>query len=298
ERLADADNELHRLGRLNHAHQARKHAEHAAFGAAGHETRRRRLRIPAAIAGAIGQGQHRGLSFKAENAGVDVGYAAEHAGVVDQVARWEIVGAVHDQIVAAEDLERVLAGELGFVADDLDAGADGLQAFARAIQLGPADVGGGLDHLPLEVGEIHYIKIHDADGADAGGREIKSDRSAEASGADGEHFGGLELALALDAYLRNDEVAAVAQDLLVAEFSAAGRSNRGRHEKCLHRRHCGAVRSEQGLSGEGNYRQAGLNIGTRGSRRRCWGRWKACRKRSQAFVRFQYSEYLHRCGIR
>ena len=51
QRLADAEDQLHRLGRLNRADDAGQHAEHAALGAARHEAWRRRLGIQAAVAG-------------------------------------------------------------------------------------------------------------------------------------------------------------------------------------------------------------------------------------------------------
>ena len=93
--------QLDRLGRLDHADDARQHAEHAAFGAARHEAGRRRLGIQAAIARAVLRREHRRLSFEPEDAAVRVRLAEQHARVVHEIARREIVGAVEDDVVAA-----------------------------------------------------------------------------------------------------------------------------------------------------------------------------------------------------
>ena len=50
QRLTDAEDQLDRLGRLDRADHARQDAEHAAFRAARHLPRRRRLRVEAAVA--------------------------------------------------------------------------------------------------------------------------------------------------------------------------------------------------------------------------------------------------------
>src|SRR5580658_1335338 len=99
ERFTDADDELQRLGRLNRADDSGKHAEHAAFGARGDEARRRRLWIQAAIAGAIGITEDGYLAFEAENGAVNIGFSEEDARVVNEIARGEIIGAVHDEVV-------------------------------------------------------------------------------------------------------------------------------------------------------------------------------------------------------
>ena len=73
----------------------------------GHQPGRRRLGIQAAVARAAGRREHRRLAFEAEDAAVDVRLPQQHAGVVDEVARGEVVGAVEDDVVVAEDVERV-----------------------------------------------------------------------------------------------------------------------------------------------------------------------------------------------
>ena len=107
QRLADAEDQLDDLGRLDDADEAGQNAEHATLRAGGNEPGRRRLRVEAAIARAFLGGEDAGLSFEAEDGAVGVGLADQDAGVVDEVARLEVVGAVGDDVVVLEDLERV-----------------------------------------------------------------------------------------------------------------------------------------------------------------------------------------------
>ena len=193
ERLALAEDELDDLSGLNDADQAGKNAQHAALGATGDQARRRRLGIEAAIAGAVFGGEDAGLALKPENRPVDVGLAQQHAGVVDQIAGGEVVGAVGDDVVVLEDLEGVGAGEHGLVLDDVESGIEGGELFFGGVELFAADVLGGVDDLALEVAGVDDVEIDQAEGADAGGGQIKSQRRAQAAGADAEHARGFEL---------------------------------------------------------------------------------------------------------
>ena len=77
--------------------------------------------------------------------------------------------------------------------------------------------------LPLQVGEIDDVEIDEAEFADAGRGEIQAERRAESAGADQQHLGVLELELTFHADFRHDQVAAVAQDLFVAETRRGAR---------------------------------------------------------------------------
>ncbi len=102
QRIALPQNQLDGLGRLDHADQAGQNAEHSTFGARRHQTGRWRLGIETAIAGAVFGREHAGLAFKTKNRAVNIGLAGEHAGVVDQVAGGEIVGAIGDDVELAK----------------------------------------------------------------------------------------------------------------------------------------------------------------------------------------------------
>ena len=52
------------------------------------------------------------------------------------------------------------------------------------VDFGHADVGRGVDHLPLQVRQRDHVVIDDAECADAGSGEIKQHRRAKTAGAD------------------------------------------------------------------------------------------------------------------
>ena len=70
--------------------------------------------------------------------------------------------------------------------------------------------------LPLQVGEIDHIKIHQPDPADAGGGEVHADRRPQAARADAQNAGALEFLLTGHPDLGKDQVAGVAANFVVA----------------------------------------------------------------------------------
>src|SRR5207302_308358 len=82
--------------RLQRADDAGEDAEHAALGAARGELRRRRLREQAAIARSGTRLEHGRLTLEAIDRAVHEWDAVPDRGVVDQVTRGEVVGAVGD----------------------------------------------------------------------------------------------------------------------------------------------------------------------------------------------------------
>ena len=140
QRFPGSQDEFDRLGRLNDADQARQNSQHAPLGAVGDKVGRRRLGIEAAIAGPVRREKDGRLAVEPEDRAINVGFAQEHAGVVDQVAGGKVVGAVDDHVVAGEQVESVRAVDRVFVADDLQLGVDRLELFLGARDLGPADV--------------------------------------------------------------------------------------------------------------------------------------------------------------
>jgi hypothetical protein len=229
QRLAGADDELQRLGGLDGAHDAGQHAEHAAFGAARDEARRRRFRIEAAIARAVLRREDRDLAVEPEDAAVHVRPAGKDARVVDEIARREVVGTVHDHVVIAEDFERVRRVQHRLVADHANVRVQAAQPVGRGAQLGPAHVVRAVEDLPLEVAEVHGIEVDETERADAGGGQIERRGGSQPTGADAEHARGLESPLPVDADFRHDQVAAVAANFVVRQLGQrAGRRVHGR----------------------------------------------------------------------
>src|SRR5206468_8093955 len=77
QRLADAKQHLDGLGRLHHSDHAWEHAQDAGLASGGHEARRRRSRIEAAVAGALSGREDRGHALELEDRAVDVGLARD-----------------------------------------------------------------------------------------------------------------------------------------------------------------------------------------------------------------------------
>ena len=213
ERLALAQNELDDLSGLDDADQAGKNAQHAALGTIGHQARRGRLGIEAAVAGPLARGKDAGLALKPENRPVDVGLAREDAGIVDQVARGEVVSAVGYDVIVLEDFEGVLAPEHGFVLDHVERGIEGEEFFLGGVELTAANVPGGVDDLPLQVACVDHVEIHQPKRPDAGRGKIQRKRRAETASSHAEDASGLQPLLALHAYLGQDEVARVAGEI-------------------------------------------------------------------------------------
>ena len=230
QRLALADDELQSFRGLDRAHDSGQHAQHAAFGAGRNQSRRGRFGIQAAVARAAGSAENRDLALEAEDRAVNVGLAEQHAGIVHQIARGEIVRAVDDDVVVLEKIERVLAGQARFVRVDLNFRIQIAQMVGGRFDFGTAHVAGAEQHLALQVREIHGIEIHEADAAHARRGQIKAERRAESSGADAQHLGLLELELPLHAHFRHDQMAAVAQDLFFGKRRCRLSSLRRRRE--------------------------------------------------------------------
>ena len=214
--VADAEDQLDDLGGLQQAHRAGQHAEHAVGAAGGRELGRRGLAEQAAVAGAVVGLEHRQLAVEAEDRGGHDGDLQAHGGVVEQVARGEVVDAVDDHVVALDDLHDVGGVQAHRVLDDLDVGVERVDRLLGGVDLGDADALGGVDHLALEVGEVDDVVVDDAERADAGGGEVERGRRAEAAGAEQQHLRVEQLLLALGADLGDQQVARVAVALLGA----------------------------------------------------------------------------------
>ena len=107
-----------------------------------------------------------------------------------------------------------------------------LERFVGGERLGAADVVVLVEDLALEVGDIHGVEVHDADGSHACEREVYGDRRAEPAGAHDEDFGRQQFALPNAADLGHDYVPAVALHLI-------GRERVERLGRRLRLRHCG-----------------------------------------------------------
>ena len=123
-------------------------------------------------------------------------------------------------------------------------------AVAGAVDLAPADVGVRVHDLPLQVGDVDDVVVHDPDGAHAGRGQVQQRGAAETAGADDEHPGRLEPALRERAEPRQDEVARVPLRLGRGELRGGldeRRERHGRHPPSMPPRPGGARTGAIGL---------------------------------------------------
>ena len=236
QRLADAGDQLDRLGAHHRRDRGAQDAQHAALGAGRHHARRRRLGVEVAVVEAEPVGgvlpEHRHLPLEAVDRTPHVRLARQYRGVVDQVAGGEVVGAVQDQVVLLEQVDRVVRLQPDLVQPHLDQRVDLPDGVTRALGLGPADVGLPMDDLALQVRFVDDVELDDPDGPNAGRGEVQQRRRSQPACADDQHAGVLQPLLTVQAQVGDDQVAAVARDLFARQL---GRRLYQRRQRCRHR---------------------------------------------------------------
>jgi len=208
ERLACTGDDLEGLGRLQRTEHAGQHAQHSRLGAVGdHGVRGLREYTPVART-PPGHIRHH-LALETVDCRRYQRPLEDHAGVVDEVARCEPVGAIQHQVVVAEYLAHVGRLEFECVRDDANFRIETREPLAPGLGLRSAPRGRVEQHLTLQVGQIDAIAVEQAERAAAGGCQIQRRRRAEASGADDEYARRLELLLSGGADLREHKVTRV-----------------------------------------------------------------------------------------
>jgi hypothetical protein len=147
-----------------------------------------RLGVEIPVVGPIFVVEDRRLSLEAEDRAVDIGLARQHTGIVHQVTGGEVIGAIHNHVIVGKQLQCVVGLQGGVVNIHLTVGVDLQDAVLGRFHLRLAHPGGAVDHLPLQVGHIHHIKIDNADPPHAGCRQVQQQGRAKAACADAQHF--------------------------------------------------------------------------------------------------------------
>ena len=217
QRLADAGDQLDRLGHHDRADGGAQHAKHTALRAGRHHARRRRLGVEIAVLRAVLGPEHADLALEAEDRTPHVRLAEQHASVVDQVAGGEVVRAVQDQVVPGEDVQGVGRVQPIGVQVDRDQRVDLGDRLLGRDRLALADVGLAMDHLTLQVRLVDDIEVEDAEGADPGGGEVEQRRGPESARPDHQHLGVLQPLLPGHPDVGNDQVARVPLHLLLGQ---------------------------------------------------------------------------------
>ena len=96
--------------------------------------------------------------------------------VVDQIAGGEVIGAVDDEVVGGEQFDGVIDAQAELVQFHRDERVGLTQGITGALRLGPADIGGAVDDLALQIGLVDHIEVDDAQRSDTGGGQIEQRR--------------------------------------------------------------------------------------------------------------------------
>ena len=129
------------------------------------------------------------------------------------MARREVVGAIEYDVVRLQQVRGIRGGEPDVVRLDGNMGIDGAQRFRRRFDFCAADVRGGMDDLPVQVGRLDGVGIGKPDPADSGGGKVDRGGRTESPDSNQKDGGFLELLLPARADLGKDELAAVLLDL-------------------------------------------------------------------------------------
>ena len=93
-----------------------------------------------------------------------------------------------------------------------------MQRGAGGVDLDRADRFRAVEDLALQVGEVDLVGVGEGEAADAGGGEVERGGTAEAARADDQRARGAQLLLSFNADLRQQNVPAVAEKLLVVQL--------------------------------------------------------------------------------
>ena len=197
ERRAVAEDELDHLGGHRDAESAGHHAEHAALRAGRHAARRGDVGVEVAVDGAASGVEHAELPARAEHRAPHVRDPEDGGGVGHEVAGLEVVGAVEHDVVAVQHVEHGVPAQALTVGGDGDLGVESGERAGGGIDLGPADVGGAVDDLPVEVAQVDGVVVDDAERADPRAGEVEGRRGTEAARPDAQDAGGPQALLAI-----------------------------------------------------------------------------------------------------
>jgi hypothetical protein len=135
------------------------------------------------------------------------------------VARGEIVRAVENDLVLRDQLFDLIAFDAGRNLDNFDFRVDGVESRPCRLDFAHTDRVGAIENLPLQVGEIDLVGVGQRQPADARRGEIEGRRATEAAGADDQRGCRAQPFLPLDADLGEQDMPAVAEELLVVQLA-------------------------------------------------------------------------------
>ena len=136
--------------------------------------------------------------------------SCHHTSIIDEELHGEVVGAINDEIIFLDDVERIRRVEEFVVGVHFHIRVDGFDFLLSAHHLRHAHILGEMDDLTLEVGKVHHIGINDTDASDAGGSEIEQDGCPQSASPHHKYTGIHSLFLTLHANIRQQDMSGIA----------------------------------------------------------------------------------------
>jgi len=166
--------------------------------------------------------EHRRLALKFQDASERVRLPEYHAGVIHQIPRGEVVGAVNDNVEISSDLERILRSQCGVESLHMHERIDIANSVSGGIELRTSDVARSMNDLSLKIGDINDVEVDESQGSNASRSEVKRGRGSKSSRSNQKDTGGFDLPLAFGANLGKHEVATIAAEFIGRELRQFG----------------------------------------------------------------------------
>lgn len=172
---------------MKHSNEPGKYTQHADFVARPRRPGRGRLRKYAPVASSHA-GLYRGdLALETVNTAVYERNSGAHRGVVEGIARREVVTAIDHEVVAVDNFfraRRVYPGKIPF---DLHPWIERVDGFLCRVDLAPTDPVCGVNHLALKVRSVDDVGVDKAQGAHSRRGEIERHGRAKTAETDDQH---------------------------------------------------------------------------------------------------------------
>ena len=157
------------------------------------------------------------MAVKADDPRVTEGLARQHAGVVDEKFGRKIVRPVKDEIIGFNQIHDILCVDKQVMRDHLHVRIQRRHGLLCGVYLRLAYICVAVQDLPLEIGEIHLIRVRDADGSHTGRCQIHGSGRSEPAGPNDEDLRVQQLLLPSEPDFFQNDMPGVAFQLFTAQ---------------------------------------------------------------------------------
>ena len=158
--------------------------------------------------------EHTDLPLEALDRSVHPRLVKQGADVVDQIAGGKIIGSIHHEVVALDQPKSIVGGEPTGIPFNPAIGIDARNPLSSGICLQLTKTTFRVNHLPLEVGELHAIIINDSDVTNTGCRQVHQQGRAESACPNTQHRCRFQPLLADHTEFRKHQMTGITSSLL------------------------------------------------------------------------------------